>query len=152
MRKLGVLLLLVMSFVAAPAYPADLLELEGMVGVPSPAFAIAGIPGGGFPWVINRGDTVLDDEGLLKVKVRGLLIDPAVGPPLGGTNPVAMFIATLICDGAVVATIGPAPADVEGNSDIRGTIDLPTSCFIATVLVRSGGGTQPWFAVTGFGP
>ncbi len=81
MRKLGVLLLLVMSFVAAPAYPADLLELEGMVGVPSPAFAIAGIPGGGFPWVINRGDRVLDDEGLLKVKVRGLLIDPAVGPP-----------------------------------------------------------------------
>ena len=147
------ILILAASLIGAPAYGAELLELEGMVGVPSggPSFLIAGIPGGGAPWVIARGEAVLDEDGLFRVKVRGLVLDPVLVPaPRGGTNPVALFIATLVCDDVAVATIGPAPADVEGNSDIRGTISLPNSCFSALVLVRSGTGNQPWFAVTGF--
>lgn len=152
MGKLGILLLVV-SFIASPAFAADFLDLEGMVGVPSggPGFVIRGIPGAGAPWVIDRGTAVIDEKGNFRVKVRGLVLHPTlVPPPNGGTNPVPFFIATLTCEGGFVATIGPAPADVEGNSDILGTISLPSSCFGVIVLVRNAGGTQGWLAATGF--
>ena len=60
--------------------PGQILDFQSMVGVPKAlggaAGAIRGIPGAGLPWVVDSAKGDLSADGVLEVKVKGLVIDP----------------------------------------------------------------------------
>lgn len=141
-----------------------ILEFDTMVGVPRPFTggdnAIRGVPGGGLPWVIDKGVGELRTNGHIRVKVEGLVIDPndpqAIAVGRAGTNPVSDFKAIVSClskDGMgntliVNEETDLFPADEEGNSEIRDNVDLPDPCIAPIIFVTSPGGS--WFSATGF--
>ncbi len=138
----------------------DLFKSEGMRGVQAPflrSFAIRDVRGAGAPWIIDRGDVRIQEGGRLRVRVEGLVLDPAtVPPPRGGTNPVANFRAIVSCIDGVDFSDNPTftnivterfPADEEGDARLDTMIELPDPCFGIIVFVTSPGGS--WFAATG---
>jgi hypothetical protein len=154
----------------------DMVGIAGVfVGTTTPQREISG---GGFTWVITNGDANLTDEGKLKVKVTGLVIDPtepaAQNQGVAGINPVPRFFATLSCldakTGAVINLNTPTvPATQKGNAEITAILDLslrpPESCLAPIVFVRGDlasipgnpfknpegpDSADPWFAASGF--
>ena len=121
--------------------------------------AFRGVHGGGAPWVISEGVGSLRSDGRLRVRVRGLVLDPAVVPaPNGGTNPIPRFMA--IVSGFSTDLVNPVnlatatfPASSEGDADISATLTLPHPFFAPIIFVTSlpiGTPAAPrWFAVTG---
>ena len=119
-----------------------------------PANAIRGIGGAGAPWKIASARAELNSAGELEVRVRGLVLVNS------GTNPIASFAAILSCqsfDAAKAPTIvnlvaGVAPATAAGDSDIEGTVILPSPCFAPIVFVAIPAAATParWLAVSGF--
>jgi hypothetical protein len=146
---------------AASADPGTILKFDTMAPVTGPyvgaSSPIRGVPGGGFPWMIESGRGSLDRDGHLKVRVRGLVLanHAPVPPALRGTNPVTPFKAIVSCqtigaDGsATVTNVSTAgfPASPEGDANIRADVQLPHPCIAPIVFVTSGGGA--WFAATG---
>lgn len=137
---------------ANSAGPAMVLRADTMVGVSGPyvgsANPIRGINGGGLPWSIAEGKTVLGADGRLEVKVEGLVLTAT------GANPVTSFRAVVSCqtivDGAAAVTnvaTDPFPATTAGDSKIEATVSLPSPCVAPIVFVTSPGGA--WFAATG---
>jgi hypothetical protein len=138
-----------------------------LVGVPRPftgaTNAIRGVPGGGLPWVIRSGEARLDDDGTLKVRVEGLVLDPndaaVISRGLAGSNPVAAFKAILSCQ-TVGAGVTAAVVNVEtatfpattgpgaGDADIKAVVVPPNPCIAPIVFVATAGGS--WLAATGF--
>ena len=104
------------------------------------------------PWIIHSVQGTLKTDGSLTVAVRGLVLP-------NGTNPVPFFRAALSCQDPTNSTKGklfftkPFRADSAGNSDITGTISLPTHCIAPIVLITSPALPDNfegfWFAVTG---
>ena len=94
----------------------------------------------------------LKSNGALTVSVRGLVLPDK-------TNPVPFFRAALSCQNPADATKGELfftktfRADAQGNSDIAGTVSLPSHCIAPIILVTSpavpGNSSGVWFAVTG---
>lgn len=154
----------------------DMVGIAGVfVGSPLPQRDVSG---GGFPWIITTGESRLTDGGKLKVKVTGLVIDPAApaaqSQGVAGINPVPRFFATLSCldakTGAVINLNTPTvPASQQGNAEINATLDLsllpPQSCLAPIILVRGDLASipgnpfhnpegpdpaDPWFAASGF--
>lgn len=159
---LGFLCMGVVLATAAPAGSSDkVVEFDSMVGVSGPFLGtvnpVRGVPGGGLPWVLDRGEGELEADGKLEVEVQGLVLadDPSVPPGLRLTNPVPNFRAIVSCmiiDGAgnpAVVNVGTDnfPASPAGDSEIEAQLDLPTPCFAPIIFVTSPGGS--WFAVTG---
>jgi hypothetical protein len=146
---------------AASADPGTILKFDTMAPVTGPYVGasnpIRGVPGGGFPWMIESGRGSLDRDGHLKIRVRGLVLanHAPVPPALRGTNPVTPFKAIVSCqtigaDGSATVTnvsTGGFPASPEGDSNIRAEVQLPHPCIAPIVFVTSGGGA--WFAATG---
>jgi hypothetical protein len=102
----------------------------------------------------------LKSNGRLRVRVRGLVLDPAfVPPPLGGTNPIGTFVAIVSALSAdpsrnPVTLITPAfPASKDGDSEIAAALALPHPLYAPIVFVGFLPPTTPpaprWFAVTG---
>jgi hypothetical protein len=85
----------------------------------------------------------LTSEGLLVVRVRGLVLDPRFVPaPNGGTNPVPSFMA--IVSGFSTDPVNPVnlqsglfPASRAGNADIVARLSLPHPFFAPIVFVTS---------------
>jgi hypothetical protein len=117
--------------------------------------AVRGVPGGGAPWVIDRGELRLRADGSVKADIRGLVIDPAFpNPAVAGINPVPQWKITVSClttsGGANTPTnVSSAPfaADVAGNAKVDTMVDLPHPCVAPVVFVAAAAGA--WFAVTG---
>ncbi len=123
--------------------------------------------GAGAPWVIADGDGFLTADGVVVVKVRGLVFAPSV-PNVGGTNPVPTFRAIVSCttvnaDGqteVVNISTGGFPANAKGNCNIADEVTLPNPCYAPIILVgpetnpATTGNTEipggTWFAATGF--
>jgi hypothetical protein len=141
-----------------------LLKADMLVGVSAPytgaTNAIRGVPGGGAPWVIAKGEIELKASGKVEMEVHGLVIDPAFpNPAVAGINPVPMFKVTVSClskdaTGAPVTvnvSTDPAAANTAGNSELEGMVSLPSPCFAPIVFVANGVATSngAWFAVTG---
>ena len=142
-----------------------ILRFSTLAGIQSPFLGDAGLSvfrgvhGGGAPWILSKGSGSLTSDGHLRVRVRGLVLDPAFVPaPNGGTNPVPFFMA--IVSGfsknaaAPVNLMTPVfPASKAGDSDIKATLNLPHPFFAPIVFVASlplGTPAAPrWFAVTG---
>lgn len=104
--------------------------------------ALFGVVAGGAPWVIDEGSVRIDDRGRLRVEVKGLVI-----PDSG--NPVPELAASLVCNGAVVATTPTVPYDAEGDARIRADIDVPDRCIAPVVLLNPLGITTVYIGVSG---
>jgi hypothetical protein len=132
----------------------DVLEFHRMIGNSgkgNPANIIRGLTGAGAPWTILRsvqGD--LDANGMLRVRVRGLVI---AAPD---NNPVPQFRAVLSCldpnnpAGGITVATNPFPATTgfeAGDADIEQKITIPSPCFAPLVFITAPNGT--WFVVTG---
>ncbi len=161
-------------FIVAPAQPAqsdtfNLMVFTTMHGVPRPYTGatnpIRGIPGGGLPWVLTAAQGVLNSNGHLVLKVKGLVLDPndsaVIASGNAGKNPFTSFRAIVSCQsvdaGAAVTVNVTTPAfpataglatDGGGNAFFQGTLSLPSPCLAPIVFVTNPTGTA-WFAVTG---
>jgi hypothetical protein len=139
---------------------------------------LRGIPGGGLPWVITRGDARLKGDGRLRIEVEGVEIDPqdttAKQMGVGGTNPVPRFFATLSCldaatGNAINLNTSTVEASAQGVATIKERLDLsvipPAACVAPLIFVRGDlasipgnpfanpegpDPTDPWFVVAGF--
>jgi hypothetical protein len=161
---------------ARPDGEADgIFEFEHLTGVPRPFAgptaaqnAIRGVPGGGLPWVIGKGEAKLRSDGLLTVEVEGLVFDPAdpvvIERGLAGRNTVPGFKAIVSCRTVQVVDGSPAASVVnvetavfpatqglatEGGGDalIEQHVSLPDPCIAPIVFVTSPAGA--WFAASG---
>jgi len=113
---------------------------------------IRGYLGPDSPWLISSVQGSLKSNGALTVTVRGLVLPD-------GTNPVPFFRAALSCQDPADSTKGKLfftktfPADAKGNSNVAGTVSLPSHCIAPIILVTSpalpGNSAGFWFAVTG---
>jgi hypothetical protein len=136
-----------------------ILTFGTMIGDPGSATAadkaknvIRGYLGPASPWLISSVQGSLKSNGALTVTVRGLVLPDK-------TNPVPFFRAALSCQNPADATKGELfftktfRADAQGNSDIAGTVSLPSHCIAPIILVTSpavpGNSSGVWFAVTG---
>jgi hypothetical protein len=153
----------------------EVLGFERLAGVPRPFAgpaaaenAIRGVPGGGLPWVIEKGEAKLREDGLLVVEVEGLVFDPddpvVVERGLANRNTVPGFKAILSCrtvqlvDGTPVAAVVNVETAVfpatqglakEGGGDalIEQVVAPPSPCIAPIVFVTSPAGA--WFAASG---
>lgn len=127
-----------------------------------PGVVLRDVASGGRAWVIASAKAKVDDEGMLKVRVEGLVFAPGSvinGVDVSGTTgPVTHFAATLSCiraDGTTASvTTSGFPATAQGDATIHQRIDLPPVCYAPVVLIRSFNPTAltagAWFAATGF--
>jgi hypothetical protein len=92
-----------------------------------------GVDPGGAPWVANRHSSIrVKRNGEARIKVFGLVI-PGSNPP----NPVKTgLVASLVCNGAVVDTMGPVPFSPDGNAKFRGKFMVSKPCLAPAVLLR----------------
>jgi hypothetical protein len=141
---------LVSGLFAVSAVADEIAFLSPIVGS-NPSVTIAGVKSGGAPWVVNHGFAVLNDEGRLRVDLRGLIL-PSVGTP----GPVTAVAASVACGDAVAATTDFVPLSVDGNADIHAKLQVPSPCLGTIVLIRATAfnGTPlpapgPWIAATG---
>jgi hypothetical protein len=136
-----------------------ILSFSTMIGDPGNATAAAkakdvirGYMGPGSPWFIKSVQGTLKTDGSLTVMVKGLVLS-------NGTNPVPFFRAAVSCQDPADSNKGMLfftktfAADAAGNSDIAGTVKLPSHCIAPIVLITSpaeaGDADGVWFAVTG---
>jgi len=145
------------------------LGWQRMVGVPAAGAGaggeIRGIPGGGKPWVIGNSPGQVTTDGDVNIHVRGLVFDPKLGPPLGGTtfSSFGVIVSCLVPSEDNLSLVpfnihvpgpnpdGTFPVDMHGNSNIHGKIMLPNE-FIAPIVLVTGSfkGNTVWLASTGF--
>jgi hypothetical protein len=136
-----------------------ILTFGTMIGDPGSATpaakaknVIRGYLGPASPWLIGSVQGSLKSNGALTVTVRGLVLPDR-------TNPVPFFRAAVSCQDPANSTKGELfftktfRADAKGNSDIAGTVSLPSHCIAPIILVTSpavpGNSAGFWFAVTG---
>lgn len=93
---------------------------------------INGVAPGGAPWVIDRGEVRVRDDGRMDVRIEGLQI-PRAG---GEDNPIGSITAVLYCGGMRVADSGAQPMSIpEGDARFRVDVAAPDHCDMATVLI-----------------
>jgi hypothetical protein len=104
------------------------------------------------PWRIAALDAVVESDGHIRVRGRGLLL--AAGNGIG-TNAGASIHATLFCGPAAAATaFDEAGVPLASNGDFRiddfltGNGPLPSPCENPVLLIRNGAvpGQGVWFA------
>jgi hypothetical protein len=103
----------------------------------SPGEIIAGINAGGAPWQVTKATTSLSDGGVLKVKLRGLVLVQS-----GTPDSITQVVAALVCGGsggAIAATTDAVALSGDGNADIEQTLTVPASCLAPVVIVRVAG-------------
>jgi len=117
----------------------------------NPGVTIAGVKSGGAPWVVSHGFAILNDEGRLRVDLRGLIL-PSVGTP----GPVTAVAASVVCGDAVAVTTDSVLLSVDGNAEIQAKLQVPSPCLgtIVLILAAAFNGTPlpapgPWIAATG---
>ena len=166
-KKAAVFLLILGMFGHAGAAGRDsLARFEGGIGV-IPVSNAAGTANadGTFPnasrnvvrgvnppgqiWVIANLKAEVEIDGRIEVRGRGLLLGG--GNSIGGNAGQSVF-ATLICEPTAPFTEHSTPTagvKLEANGDFRidDTLDsVPPECASPVLLIRSSGGTHPWFA------
>jgi len=104
----------------------------------------------GAPWRVERAEARLSQNGQLRVKVEGLVLQAT------GVNPVAAFRAILSCqtnDGNALVNVNLQTETVavgpDGDAEFRENLSgIPAPCYAPIVFVTNAGGS--WFAVSGF--
>jgi hypothetical protein len=94
--------------------------------------SLFGVDPGGKPWVANRHSSIrVKRNGEARIKVFGLVI-PGNTPP----NPLTSLVASLVCNGAVVAATDPVPFSPDGNAMFRHKFKVPKPCLAPAILLR----------------
>ena len=126
---------------ASPTGGAPILQapVAGSLPTDPPLF---GVNPGGAPWVVDKGSLTLRADGRLDVKVVGLVI-----PDRG--NPLPTLAASVVCNGAVVATTATVPFSPDGDARIRTSVTLPQRCLAPAVLLNPNGNPAVYIGVTG---
>ena len=147
----AVILSCFVSGIFALSTVADEIAFLSLIVGSNPGVTIAGVKSGGAPWVVNHGFAVLNDDGRLRVDLRGLFL-PSVGTP----GPVTAVAASVVCGDAVAATTDSVLLSVDGNVEIHAKLQVPSPCLGTIVLIRAAAfnGTPlpapgPWIAATG---
>ena len=111
---------------------------------------VRGISPPGQIWRIADLTAKISDSGHISVTGRGLLLGGGNGI---GTNGGQSVFATLFCGPAATASdssssLTGVPLDAEGNFTINDdlTPHPPSPCATPVLLIRTTGGTHPWFA------
>ena len=116
-----------------------------LAGIPVAGQVLLGVPGGGRPWTLVRGDATLWADGWLDVKVHGLLLGP--GGANEGTNPVTLGRAIVVCNGVDKVMSETVPFTPAGDARVMTQLTLPSPCLAPVIFFGSAGGS--WFAVSG---
>jgi len=128
--------LLSLSVTGAPALASSPHDLIRADLVPSqPTFGpINGLAPGAAPWVLDRGEVRVRDNGRMDVRLEGFQV-----PRPDGTedNPVPSITAVVYCAGTAVANSGPQPLSVpDGDARFRVEgLELPEDCDAPSVLI-----------------
>jgi len=131
-------LIVSLSPAAALAGGHDVIRNDLTPSLPSDA-AINGVPPGGAPWIIDRGEVRVRDGGRMDVRIEGLQI-PGFNPDGTAANPVASITARLFCEGMEVADSGAHPMTVPGgDSRFRAKLMLSGPCMDPSVLISPTG-------------
>jgi hypothetical protein len=94
---------------------------------------INGVAPGGAPWIIDRGQVRVREDGRMDVRIEGLQIPAADG---SASNPVASINAVLYCGGMAVANSGGQPMSTpDGDARFRVQLQVPEDCDMASVLI-----------------
>ena len=165
MRKAAVIVLALGLVVQVSARGTDVLvRFDGGIGVipvqtgagpvnPDGTFpnvklnVVRGIPPGGGPWRIAGLTAVVDTNGHIRVKGRGLLL--ASGNSIGQNSNQSVF-ATLICEASAPfversTSVAGVPLDADGDFRIDDVLNpAPAQCASPVLLIRNTGGV--WFA------
>jgi len=145
---LGAVIATVLAVGGATADPGTKLLDASMTGIATGGQSLLGVPGGGLPWVLDRGDARLFADGRLQVRVDNLVL--GAGAAIG-TNPIGFGRAIVACNGgATLVMTGLVPYSPEGDARVDTRVDLPSPCLAPAVFFagQTGGGPR-WFAVTG---
>jgi hypothetical protein len=105
-----------------------------------------GINPGGKPWVANRHSSIrVKRNGEVRIKVFGLVI-PGNTPP----NPLPSLVASLVCNGMVVAATDPVPFSPDGNASFRDKFKVPKPCLAPAILLRpNAAAAAPYIGASG---
>jgi hypothetical protein len=112
----------------------DLLRsgVAGSTPVAQGGAVLFGVNPGGKPWVANRHSSIrVKRNGTVRIKVFGLVI-PGNTPP----NPLPQLVASLVCNGMVVAATDPVPFSPDGNASFRDKFKVPKPCLAPAILLR----------------
>jgi hypothetical protein len=101
---------------------------------------------GGKPWVANRHSSIrVKRGGEVRIKVFGLVI-PGNTPP----NPLTTLVASLVCNGTVVAATDPVPFSPDGNATFRDKLTVPKPCVAPVILLRpNAAAAAPYIGASG---
>ena len=89
-----------------------------------------GVAPGGVDWTVSRSTVTVKTDGRVDARVRKLLVTST------NANPVPQISASLVCNGAVVDTVGPVPFSTSGNARIRDRFTVPARCLAPAVLLN----------------
>lgn len=147
---IGASLAAVLAVGSVAADPGTKVLDASMTGIPASAAGtmLAGVQGGGVPWVLDKGDAKLFADGRLEVRVRGLVFAAGAN---AGRNTVPFGRAIVSCNGgADVVLSGLVDYSPAGDATVSETLDLPDVCLAPVVFFAGQTGNGPrWFAVTG---
>jgi len=129
--------------------PISNVVVNGTIMTVSPN-VVRGISPAGQIWRIADLDANVTTDGRIRVRGRGLLLGGGNGI---GTNGGASVFATLFCGPAASASASSSnQAGVALDPDGDFTVDdvlsplPPNTCDTPVLLIRTSGGTHPWFA------
>ena len=111
-----------------------------------------GVAPGGLPWVLDRGEVRINDDGL-DLRVEGLVIPRPAGD--GTPGGVMTISASLYCgadtDTAAADTTRQVRISRAGDARIRDRgFDVPATCLAPVVLVHPNGNAATYIAVDGW--
>jgi hypothetical protein len=123
----------------------NVIEADFTPSLPTDA-KILGVSPGGAPWVLDRGEVRVRDNGRIDVRLEGLQIPRADGTE---DNPVPAITASLYCNGsttaAAVSTRQPLTVP-DGDARFRETLTVPDGCDDAVVLINPNGNAAAYIA------
>jgi len=143
----------------APSVRAGtLVKFEGGIGVipvvAGPAAnVVRGVPPGGNPWVIEKFNAKVEEDGDITAEGIGLVL--AGGNSIGSADGVTMVAATLFCQSSPgpPATFsshssGAHPLAADGNFKFKDTLSPvpPFTCTNPALLIRANSSSGPWIA------
>jgi hypothetical protein len=131
-------------------FGSPLVRFNNGIGViPGATNTVRGVAPAGQPWVISNLRVVVTTDGHISVTGLGLVL--AGGDSIGTAGGQTVF-ATLFCGSAASATASNSSTvilTVDGAFAINDGIltpPPPNPCTTPVLLIRTTGGTQPWFA------
>jgi len=128
-----------------PRYPSrshTLLDAD-LVGSLRSDPVLFGVKPGAADWTVGRSSVQVRTDGRVDVHVRDLVLTATK------VNPVPQISASLVCNGAVVDTVGPAAYDTEGDARIKDRFKVPARCLAPAVLLNPVERVDTYIAASG---